>query len=1129
MKPISLSVKGLHSFREKQTVDFDALCQGGVFGIFGPTGSGKSSLLDAMTLALYGKVERAPNNTQGIINHAEDVLNVSFQFQLGGKTDGKTYKVERMFKRTGDVNIRSATARLIDLTREPVVLADKTGEVNQGIENLLGLSIDDFTRAVVLPQGKFSEFLSLKGADRRQMLQRLFHLEKYGDELNKKLKERMNKTVHEIDLIEKEQLGLGDCSKEAVEQAEKQLEETKELIKTSTLKIKNTEFQYEKEKNIRKWMDEKAAHENELSIHLQKLDEMENLKKMIVYAKEASLLAPYVKELEESDHSYNEWLITFEKLSKRLMDMKKIASKAAEIFERAKKEKSEEESPLQIKLNDFTRMKNERQQIEDEEKQIHSLTNELAQIDQSLNDINEQKRRANQDLQTYEEAKQTLEAELTNIEVSSKWKSYVYEAYEQKQKIDHAYQLMKEKKESVESIHSQIKQLNEQIENGQNDLESKKQSLQHRFSQLIYWYNHFSEKIRDLHDFKRYLQSINNEQKQKKFDELAAVLREELQENKPCLVCGSIEHNLNNIKHTDQHLNKNSLDHPLDDMFDQINERERILDKEKWSLEQQASLLSNLIKTYDENQLIEEEKNNSSSFSLKGENWTSEWKSFNHKLEKEMETVNKLYEALQKEKAILEKQQDQLTGLQRDLSTLEKRLKEEATLYENRQKNYGSIYRQWQEKYSDLNIDELVTTINDVKENEEQVETLRKRIEKSKPHINNKKIEIERLQESSQEYALKRSSLLAQVEEKRKWCSEKKAQLQEQLNGEDIEANIRKVEQKLKQLTETFTQAEKESAAADQQLKEAEHEETITKQSMIEAKQRLERAKEQWENQVHKTSIDSVSQAKSLAKTEREIQAMESELTSFEQKKRELEYEIKRKTEWLNGEEVSEELFRETENLLIKLKKELDELHSKKGGYETSVIEMKHRAARYEELEKKRTKLSEDHSKLVKLDGVFRGKAFVEFIAEEQLNQVSRLASKRLHHLTRGRYAIEVDSNGGFIIRDDANGGVKRPVSTLSGGETFLTSLALALSLSTSIQLKGEHPLEFFFLDEGFGTLDQELLETVITSLEKLHSEQLSVGVISHVPELRERLPRKLIVTPSEPGGKGSCIHMEEM
>jgi exonuclease SbcC len=143
--------------------------------------------------------------------------------------------------------------------------------------------------------------------------------------------------------------------------------------------------------------------------------------------------------------------------------------------------------------------------------------------------------------------------------------------------------------------------------------------------------------------------------------------------------------------------------------------------------------------------------------------------------------------------------------------------------------------------------------------------------------------------------------------------------------------------------------------------------------------------------------------------------------------------------------------------------------------------------------------------------------------------QVCRDASQRLGVLTRQRYALEVDSGGGFLIRDDANGGVKRPVSTLSGGETFLASLALALSLSAQIQLSGEYPLEFFFLDEGFGTLDHDLLDTVVTALENLHTDHLSVGVISHVPELRARLARRLVVEPAEASGRGSRLYLETL
>ncbi len=117
--------------------------------------------------------------------------------------------------------------------------------------------------------------------------------------------------------------------------------------------------------------------------------------------------------------------------------------------------------------------------------------------------------------------------------------------------------------------------------------------------------------------------------------------------------------------------------------------------------------------------------------------------------------------------------------------------------------------------------------------------------------------------------------------------------------------------------------------------------------------------------------------------------------------------------------------------------------------------DLQHRHVRWMELESNRAHLRSEAEKMSKLQSVFRGNAFVEYIAEEQLMQVSQSASRRLRFLTKQRYALEVDSSGGFVISDDANGGVKRPVSTLSGGETFLTSLSLALALSAQIQLRG--------------------------------------------------------------------------
>ena len=92
------------------------------------------------------------------------------------------------------------------------------------------------------------------------------------------------------------------------------------------------------------------------------------------------------------------------------------------------------------------------------------------------------------------------------------------------------------------------------------------------------------------------------------------------------------------------------------------------------------------------------------------------------------------------------------------------------------------------------------------------------------------------------------------------------------------------------------------------------------------------------------------------------------------------------------------------------------------------------------------------------------------------------------------------------------NGGNARGVYTLSGGETFLVSLSLALALSAEICARSLRPIEFFFLDEGFGTLDERLVDTVMDSLFKLKNENFSIGIISHVEELKHRIDRKLTV-----------------
>ena len=176
------------------------------------------------------------------------------------------------------------------------------------------------------------------------------------------------------------------------------------------------------------------------------------------------------------------------------------------------------------------------------------------------------------------------------------------------------------------------------------------------------------------------------------------------------------------------------------------------------------------------------------------------------------------------------------------------------------------------------------------------------------------------------------------------------------------------------------------------------------------------------------------------------------------------------------------------------------------------------------ELEEERGRQEKAFARYERLRKLLEGNKFMEFVAEEYLQMVAENASGRLLSLTDGRYFLRYE--GGFFVGDNFNGGELRSVSTLSGGETFLVSLSLALALSAEICARSLRPIEFFFLDEGFGTLDEHLVDVVMDSLERLKNEHFSIGIISHVEELKHRTERKLLVTKATER-HGSQITME--
>jgi exonuclease SbcC len=136
-----------------------------------------------------------------------------------------------------------------------------------------------------------------------------------------------------------------------------------------------------------------------------------------------------------------------------------------------------------------------------------------------------------------------------------------------------------------------------------------------------------------------------------------------------------------------------------------------------------------------------------------------------------------------------------------------------------------------------------------------------------------------------------------------------------------------------------------------------------------------------------------------------------------------------------------------------------------------------------------------------------RANGFEQWLMSGALTELVAGANELLGQLSGDSYSLDSDDSGTFTIVDHRNADEVRSVSTLSGGETFLVSLALALSLAETLAAKGGSGLDAIILDEGFGTLDEESLDTVASVLEELSVKGLMVGVITHVKELAARSP----------------------
>jgi len=362
---------------------------------------------------------------------------------------------------------------------------------------------------------------------------------------------------------------------------------------------------------------------------------------------------------------------------------------------------------------------------------------------------------------------------------------------------------------------------------------------------------------------------------------------------------------------------------------------------------------------------------------------------------------------------------------------------------------------------------------------------------------------------------------------------EKEARLQELSGGVDIEDEIKRIDEKL----DEYVRLEKQYHEKLQAL-EKQYNDLVTQKSLLHNQQAiynesLKREESRLKASLAAKGFKDTKEAESFMLPLEKQRALKDEIDDYDRMGRNIQAQKEMVQSKLNSRSITEEQWNQINSAYQELLSLKEEWTSRSEVARNTFENLNIKHEKWVELNNLNKELVHKYGLLEQIQKLLRAEhrkdnSFIDFIAEERLRYVAAKASETLGFMTKYRYALELDTNAGFIIRDNGNGGVHRMVTSLSGGETFLTSLSLALALSEQIQLKGQSPLEFFFLDEGFGTLDNSLLDTVIDALERLSRKDRVIGLISHVPELRSRITRRLVVDPPTSQGDGSRVRIEK-
>jgi len=1010
MIPVKLTLEGLFSYQQRQEINFRPLVEARLFGIFGPVGSGKSSITEAILYALFGDIERLNSRearNYNMMNLRSNRLWIDFIFNAGNPSQQYRITVEGRRKPKNYHETESLDRKAYQKSNNtwlPIAL--------EKIDEVIGLSYDNFRRTIIIPQGKFQEFLELGGADRIRMLKEIFQLEQF--DLYNKAKNLFEKN-HEILIQVNTRLESLSATPEAITTLQDELN----TITAALLQERQKYSELQKRKDQQALLYEKNQQWQGLKLQFEQLN------------KEAEVMERnrnFIEKYQMAESSFRSPLDLLDEISNRVNSLEKRCKELShqiEILQPQRnniqnqlalwKQKSEELPFREVfveKIEELLHYRKIQQQIIEINPKIQALIDQIKSHDETLKSKKEEKSSI---LKEYEE----LETQLPNpneIKQINQWFTEYDRLLEAKQQTE-------VRKQSA-----------------LNDMEIIKQdALQN--SHLILCHELLAQKSipevleeiqRNYNLSKNQLDEIRNQIQSLKVTTKLADFAKELREGMPCPLCGSTSHphlfsapeveaKLKKLESTEIQL-KAQQQAIIDAMSElkqylgKLKAKSDEIEKANRGLEKLTQQIDLHFNTYHFDGLEVGNKKAYQEFSEKIEFLQNRLRKLNlnrNTLEQEIHNLEEKHR----------KQSTEMNQLQQQINFLSG----QAEMLKNK---YGG--REWEENFihSDDELQNIIkTTLEEIKSVKKELQQIEEQAEKIQHHWDQVNAELK--------------SKHIDLEEAK-----------EKLNVQN--RHIEKI------LTQSpFTSLE--------QIREI-----LSKQDYFE---QINFRFKEWETEYKK---------------------IESQLKDLEKDTYVVNFDID------NYEKIKEEV-----NNLSNI---IEELSRKESVKQNQINEMKEHLDEKNRLMSESERLTARESRLNDLKNLFKANGFINYVSTIYLKNLVRAANRRFLELTGHQLQLQLNDKNEFVVCDMMNDGHLRHIKSLSGGQTFLAAFSMALALADIINGNKPGIGNFFFIDEGFGSLDKNSLRMVFQALSSLQKDNRIVGIISHVEDLQQEIPVSLSV-----------------